>query len=346
MDLNSRFSGPFVAILLALLLTACGTRQADVSTVGDSDYPALPTASAKTPQKKAERPMIPAQQGGGYYKSDGPHAMVPADLDHMADAVPRIDPIHPPSLRPYRVMGQNFVPRTSLDEPYKARGHASWYGRKFHGNTTAIGEIYDMYEMTAAHPTLPLPSYVRVTNTANGHSVIVRVNDRGPFLRGRLIDLSYAAAHRLGFINAGSAIVDVELLTHETIAAMNADPAPRPDSLAATQAARGVGLNVEPLPLNELASAPPPSSPIPTSPLPSNAATYLQLGAFSTQANAARLMERVQSELQVLAEQLHLFNDAGRYRLQIGPFASEAEARSTAGRITMLLDVQPYVVLR
>jgi len=104
-------------------------------------------------------------------------------------------------------MGQQFVPRTEL-KPYRERGHASWYGRRFHGNPTSIGEPYDMFAMTAAHPTLPIPSYVRVTNLSNGRTVVVRVNDRGPFLRRRLIDLSYAAAYKLGYVNAGSASVD------------------------------------------------------------------------------------------------------------------------------------------
>src|SRR5690606_12457499 len=111
----------------------------------------------------------------------------------------------------YKVMGKTFVPMTEM-APYKARGVATWYGTRYHGRKTAIGETYDMLQMTAAHPTLPLPSYVRVTNVENGKSVVVRVNDRGPFLHGRLIDLSYAAARRLDFVNKGSAQVEVELL--------------------------------------------------------------------------------------------------------------------------------------
>src|SRR6185369_12353651 len=126
-----------------------------------------------------------------YYKDDGPGDSVPANLDRIPDAVPRLEPLHRFANRPYSVFGRDYVPAAEL-RPYRERGIASWYGRKFHGASTSIGEAYDMYAMTAAHPTLPLPSYAKVTHVASGKSVIVRVNDRGPFLHGRVIDLSYA----------------------------------------------------------------------------------------------------------------------------------------------------------
>ena len=315
----SPLCSPLLVASLALALTACSSR---------------PVQQAQTPAaepRQSQPAMVPAVKGGGYYKDDGPHAMVPADLDVMPDAAPRIEPIYPPSLRPYTVMGQRFVPMTSL-HPYRERGHASWYGRKFHGRLTAIGEVYDMYKMTAAHPTLPLPSYVRVTHVANGRSVIVRVNDRGPFLRGRLIDLSYAAAHRLGYINAGSAEVDVELLTPEVIAAMNRE---RRDDARAVVASAAAQQTPPPL---EVTRVPASQS--------GEAAAYLQLGAFETPANAARMMMRVREQFDLMVEQMHLLDEDGRYRLQIGPFGSIAEARNTAGRMVMLLEVQPYLVMR
>ncbi|MBQ4831685.1 septal ring lytic transglycosylase RlpA family protein [Pseudoalteromonas sp. MMG010] len=114
--------------------------------------------------------------------------------------------------RPYTVLGKSYTPM--LDETgYSEYGIASWYGRKFHGHNTSNGEVYDMFAMTAAHKTLPLPSFLRVTNTANGKSVIVRVNDRGPFHQDRLIDLSYAAAYKLGYYNQGTAKVKLEAIT-------------------------------------------------------------------------------------------------------------------------------------
>src|SRR5690606_38240052 len=128
----------------------------------------------------------------------------------------RIEPHNPANFRPYRVMGQQFVP-VSASTQLRQRGVASWYGRKFHGQKTANGETYNVYAMSAAHPTLPLPSFARVTHEASGRSVIVRVNDRGPFLRGRVIDLSYAAAAKLGIIGQGSDVVRVEAITHADI---------------------------------------------------------------------------------------------------------------------------------
>jgi len=143
---------------------------------------------------------------GGYYKDDGPGDRLPANV---ADAVPRAEPLHRFANRPYKAMGKDYVPLTAL-QPFRQRGMASWYGKRYHGQKTSSGEIYDMYAMSAAHPTLPIPSYARVTNLANGKSVVVRINDRGPFHAARIIDVSYAAAHKLGFIGAGAAQVEVE----------------------------------------------------------------------------------------------------------------------------------------
>jgi rare lipoprotein A len=148
---------------------------------------------------------------GGYYKDDGPGDKPPANLADIADAEPKLEPLHRYANRPYRVFGTHYVPLVQL-QPFRQRGVASWYGRRFHGQKTASGEPYDMYAMTAAHPTLPIPSYVRVRHLASGRSVVVRVNDRGPFHASRIIDLSYAAAYKLGFVQAGSAQVEVESL--------------------------------------------------------------------------------------------------------------------------------------
>ena len=148
---------------------------------------------------------------GGYYKDDGPHARPPAGLDAIADATPRVEPLHRFANRPYTVFGKQYRPLAAV-QPFRQRGMASWYGKRFHGQKTSSGEVYDMYKMTAAHPTLPIPSYARVTNLANGRSVVVRINDRGPFHAGRVIDLSYVAAHKLGYIAAGAAQVEVEAI--------------------------------------------------------------------------------------------------------------------------------------
>ncbi|MBR9830107.1 MAG: septal ring lytic transglycosylase RlpA family protein [Oceanospirillales bacterium] len=135
------------------------------------------------------------------------------DLSRVPDAVPRAEP---PSRwgnkNPYTVLGKRYTVLPSA-EGYRQRGIASWYGKKFHGHTTSNGEVYDMYQMSAAHKSLPLPSYVRVTNLDNGRQVVVRVNDRGPFHDDRLIDLSYAAAYRLGVLQQGTARVEVEAIS-------------------------------------------------------------------------------------------------------------------------------------
>ena len=155
-----------------------------------------------------------ASKAGAYYLDDGPGKVDERRLTRLMkapDPVPVPEKLRTRANRPYTVMGQHFVPMTER-RPYRQQGVASWYGQRFHGKPTAIGETYDMYGMTAAHPTLPLPSYVRVRSLENGRSVVVRVNDRGPFLRGRLIDLSFLAANKLGYVKQGHARVEVELL--------------------------------------------------------------------------------------------------------------------------------------
>lgn len=169
------------ALAVALLLAACGT------------------------------PPRPPQR-------DGPPPAVPPGLDQVPDAEPRVEPLRigGPN-KPYEVLGRWYAP-AAADIAWRERGLASWYGAKFHGRPTASGEVYDMFAMTAAHKTLPIPSYARVRNPANGREVIVRINDRGPFVDGRIVDLSYTAALRLGLLG-GVAAVEVERLTHDQIRA-------------------------------------------------------------------------------------------------------------------------------
>ena len=152
-----------------------------------------------------------APKKGGYYKDDGPGANPPSNLASIPDASPRSEPLHKYANRPYEVFGRKYVPLASV-QPYHQRGVASWYGKRFHGQKTASGETYDMYAMTAAHPILPIPSYARVTSVRTGKQVIVRINDRGPFHSNRAIDLSYAAAYRLGLIGTGSGEVEIEAI--------------------------------------------------------------------------------------------------------------------------------------
>lgn len=187
----------------SVLLAGCASAPPKPRGNATLTTPSLPTGSSRA---------------GAYYEDDGPGANPPANLDRIADAVPRTAPYESGPNKPYIVFGKEYVPDIS-DHPYLERGIGSWYGRKFNGQRTSSGEIYDMYAMTAAHPTLPIPSYARVTNIANGRSVIVRINDRGPFHSGRVIDLSYAAAYKLGYAKQGSTEVEVERLLPRDIAA-------------------------------------------------------------------------------------------------------------------------------
>ncbi len=182
-----------LAVLAALFaVSGCAT-------VSRNEAPPSPAVSA------------PASSKGAYYKDDGPGANAPPNLASIPNAVPKAEPLHRFANRPYQVFGKHYAPVASL-VPFRQTGIGSWYGRRYHGSPTSSGERYDMYAMTAAHPTLPIPSYARVTNLANGRSVVVRINDRGPFHSDRIIDLSYTAAWKLGYVEAGSARVEVETL--------------------------------------------------------------------------------------------------------------------------------------
>jgi rare lipoprotein A len=247
-----------------------------------------------------------------YYADDGPPDRVPADIDAIPDAVPRPERLHRFANRPYVVMGRQYIPATSL-RPYRERGVASWYGRKFHGQKTSIGEVYDMFAMSAAHPTLPLPSYARVTNAATGKSVVVRVNDRGPFLHGRVIDLSYAAAHRLGIAQRGSGEVEVEaIVPADTVVA--SVPLPPVDGLAAPTA--------------------PPIVAVAPAPAAATAGGFMvQLGAFANFANAEAFLAHVQNQTASAGVEPRVRQSGGLWRVFVGPYADRDEAARTADRI-------------
>ena len=161
--------------------------------------------------------------GGGYYGGDRPPSSVPENLDDIPDAVVTAEPRSRTGNNPYEALGKKYYPMQEA-AGFTQVGMASWYGKKFHGRRTSSGEPYDMFAMTAAHPVLPLPSYVEVENLSNGKKVVVKVNDRGPFLHNRIIDLSYAAAHQLRIVQQGTGRVRIRVLTPgntQTIASTN-----------------------------------------------------------------------------------------------------------------------------
>jgi rare lipoprotein A len=299
-----------------------------------------------TPSRDA--PLAKPPRSGGYYLDDGPGANPPANLDAIPDAVPRTEPLRAATTRPYTVMGRAYTPMTTL-APYKARGIASWYGRRYHGKMTSSGEIYDMYAMTAAHTTLPIPSYARVTHLASGKSVVVRINDRGPFVDGRVIDLSYTAAYKLGVLAGGSAMVEVETLIPGaappppvTASAAESEPIVAVPPVAAPPVA------VAPAVVPPVAAAPAPVAPPPAPPsipVTTDAGRYyLQLGAFASRQNAESFLARVQAygaaaNLQIQArDQL--------YRVHAGPYSTEAGAREAASQMGQALGVKPMVLTR
>ncbi len=291
-----------------------------------------------------------ATHSGRFYGDDGPPDRVPSGLASVPDAVPRVEPLNVHANRPYSALGRTYRPETG-DAPFVQRGIASWYGRQFHGNRTASGEPYDMFAMTAAHPTLPIPSYARVTNVRTGASVVVRINDRGPFLRDRIIDLSFAAATRLGLAGAGSGEVTVERITSRDIANGN---------IAATStASTAVQPALAPLPLAAprvstaplaLASLPSPMPPAPafTSGARTNSTApvwAVQLGAFAVSANAEALRDRLAlllsspeaAGLPAAARAPRVEFDGRISRVLIGSLGDRASAQAWSERLERFL---------
>lgn len=256
---------------------------------------------------------------------DGHPSQPPRDVMSIPDAVPKVEPrSRYGNPKNYVVFGKRYhvMPNS---KGYVERGIASWYGTKFHGNRTSSGETYDMYAMTAAHKSLPLPTYVRVTNISNGRSIVVKVNDRGPFHGNRVIDLSYTAAAKLGILGEGTGLVEVRALDPR-----KADAGPQP--IAATQppVAR---------------TAPPTTTPAQTAAL-NTSGLYLQIGAFGNRANAEQLRTKLN---QVKIPDIQISEDRKSqhpvYRVRIGPLASVAEADRMASSLERYGITNPHVVI-
>ncbi|MBC7700575.1 septal ring lytic transglycosylase RlpA family protein [Aquabacterium sp.] len=289
---------------------------------------------------------------------DGPPAVTPADLAKLPDPEPKVEPIRQggPN-KPYSVMGQSYAPM-STDVSWKQRGLASWYGQKFHGRRTASGELFSLYGLTAAHRTLPIPSYVRVRHIASGKEVIVRVNDRGPFHSSRVLDLSYAAALKLGIVAMGSAEVELERLTFDDIRtgawrrglpAMSQEPG-----------------NDDPIATLASATAPPPATaaadPLaqaldnaktsPVAEAPGRAYTqaargfWVQLAALGKREGVDQLQQRVTTELSSLTPLMAVFKEAALFRLQVGPYESREQAQGVAQSVREVLALNPMVIER
>ena len=315
-------SRPLLAAALALLLAACST----------------------APPKKSV-----------YYQDDGPPDRVPADVAAIPDAQPRVEPLHRGSSKPYTALGRTYTPMTG-DAPFSQRGMASWYGKQFHGSRTANGEIYDMLGMSAAHPTLPLPSYVRVTSVRNGRSVIVRVNDRGPFKSDRIIDLSYAAAAKLGIAASGTGEVEIERITMSQIASGDYRRGATTAVAALPQSASPPRVAASrPLPAAEVpavATVAPDPAPAP----PSNGSARgwaVQLGAFAQEANADALAGRAAALLAFVdtpdesgSRAPRVERDGGVFRVLVGSQPDRDSAVTLARELERLLERPATVLLR
>ena len=306
----------WVGLWLSSLLSACGSF---------SILPPSPTTGTdSTQQTSTPAPKKPSsRKGGGYYKDDGPGEQIPDNLDRIPDAIPRWEALHKPALRPYTVLGKDYVPITRV-AAFHQRGVASWYGKKFHGLKTSNGEAYDMFAMTGAHPTLPIPSYVRVTNLSNQRSVIVRINDRGPFHTGRVIDLSYTAAYKLGYLDNGSAEVEIQAVLPDS----KTDPAqhdiPPPQS------------------------APPVTHDSARNPADQEfrSGIYLQFGAFRNWENADNLRNHLMREMDWAIHPLRIASGDTWHRLQMGPFPDRKTAEDIAQRVSREFGGKPAFVSR
>lgn len=292
-------------------------------------------------------PLVPGK--------DGPPLDAPPNLASLPDPVPRIEPIKPggPN-KPYTVLGQSYEPVVD-DISWKETGVASWYGTKFHGRRTASGELYSVYGLTAAHRTLPIPSYARVKSLKTGKSVIVRINDRGPFHSSRVIDLSYAAAVKLGIERHGNAQVELERLTFDDIRAGSWVPDAR--TVDPVVAVAPPVAPAEPAPVREpmtpeAKTLPPPSDVSKAAEAAGRAHTagargfWVQLAALARQDGVDRMHKRVSTDLSSLLPMLAVFHEAPYYKLQVGPYATRSEAHAAAEQARHMLQIVPMVIER
>ncbi|MCW8126913.1 septal ring lytic transglycosylase RlpA family protein [Microbulbifer halophilus] len=243
------------------------------------------------------QPGKPKKEQPDPVQDSGP--LQPVDMLAAPEPTPVREPIGKAGNKsPYRVNGVTYRVRTGV-KGYRERGHASWYGTKFHGKRTANGEVYNMYAMSAAHKSLPLPSYAKVTNLENGHSVIVRVNDRGPFVPGRIIDLSYTAAQKLGYTEKGVARVEVVALDPDSLPAAGETLALEKDVAAREVLAQDASFK-----------------------LPDN--TYLQVGAYGSPDKAERVRARVAAAVDYPVSVSPVDRSGKKlYRVRIGPLSQQ-----------------------
>ncbi|MGP8290695.1 septal ring lytic transglycosylase RlpA family protein [Vreelandella zhanjiangensis] len=313
------------AIALVALISGCASREAQrVDNTPAQAQPSAPAASSNSN----------SSSGGGRYAMNGDaYPVEPPDVSKVPDAEPRIEAPSRAGNRPsYEVWGETYHVMPD-SRGYAKQGTASWYGEKFHGYATSNGEIYDMYKMSAAHRSLPLPTFARVTSLDSGQSVIVRVNDRGPFHSDREIDLSYAAAARLGILDNGTGRVRVEAVDPERWLAergrapANAVPDARAPAAQPTAVASAAPVAAQSVPVApQSASAAAPAASSAGSESGATGAIYLQIAALVSAEGAQQLQQRLKNEL---PHEVRVMSDASVHRVQVGPVrpAQETQAR-------------------
>lgn len=306
-----------LVVLAAGLLAACGTTPERKPAV----FPRTDRPMAQHPLDPSLPVLPPANSGrGGYYMDDGPGDNPPLNLKDVPDAEVKAEPYSKRANRPYVVFGKTYTPILD-DKPFVQRGIATWYGRKFHGQKTSSGELYDMYKMTAAHPTLPIPSFAKVTSLDSGRSVVVRINDRGPFHSERVIDVSYTAALKLGLLGKGSHMVEVErILPGQAARVTAAEAAPEVRALMLDDRAPEPQRDIRP-------------------------GFYLQLGSYTRASSAQEAMGKLREEAG-LACDYDVAQASNLYRIFCGPFDSRADAIDAAAGIPAALKIKPIAVKR
>jgi rare lipoprotein A len=338
-------------IALATLMTGCGTTTGEHKSPTLGSLIPLPWKHRPTANHQPVNPDLPAlppagSGRGGYYQDDGPGANPPPNLRDVADAEVKYEPYARFANRPYAVFGQTYTPLIN-DEPYMQRGVASWYGVKFHGQRTSSGEAYDMYKMTAAHPTLPIPSYARITSLETGKSVVVRINDRGPFHSDRIVDVSYTAALKLGLLGKGSHQVEIERLfpndptriaTLRRQATSQAQALPPPPQIAALMLEDRMQSDSA-----ALAQVAPQKGG--AAKAVAKAEFYLQLGAYGKAGKAEEVSEQL-AKNGLDAATLEVVQAGAVKRLYSGPFESRALALEAARSLPSSLGLKPIVVKR
>lgn len=371
---------PGLALAGLLALAACGTAPLNAPS-SPAQAPArapAPVANA-APRAEAGVPALPAANSGrgGYYQDDGPGDNPPPNLADVPDAEVRNDPLLPRSNRPYVVFGKTYTPVVG-NVPFTQVGIGSWYGKKFHGQRTSSGEIYDMYKMTAAHPTLPIPSYARLTNLVTGAQVVVRINDRGPFHANRAIDVSYTAALKLGLLGKGSHELQIDRILPDEVDRMlagggglsSSKPARLPSqsrspALSLTPSrSLGQALVLAPKPVGGASAspdiealmlgdrAPPEQGAVSAETLAATTGGavaktgfYLQLGAYARAENAEVARARL-AGVAGAPDGLEVVHAGPVYRLFCGPYANRQDALQAAQTLPNGMGLKPIVIQR